>query len=107
MQELDIKRGHFSLITEGRLKALMIENFGDVTEEGEVLISNYKALAPIKVWIKDKKTLCINIETDPGVGDEVALESIRAKNKFLQAATGFNSKERSKRIQKKAKEGKL
>ncbi|MCJ2541176.1 MAG: DUF5611 family protein [Candidatus Thermoplasmatota archaeon] len=37
----------------------------------------------------------------------MASESIRRYNKFLEAATGFNTKQRSKRLQKKAKEGKM
>jgi hypothetical protein len=35
------------------------------------------------------------------------MESNRKYNEFMEKATGFNAKERSKRLQKKAKEGKL
>ena len=107
MQDLDIKRGHYSLIADGQLQELMKENFGNVKEDGEWLVSSFKALDPIKVSIKSKKVLCIDINTKQDVADDDAMESIRAKNNFLQAATGFSAKERSKRLQKKAKEGKI
>jgi hypothetical protein len=38
---------------------------------------------------------------------DVQGETLRRWNVFLEQATGFTSKERSKRLQKKAKEGKL
>jgi hypothetical protein len=44
---------------------------------------------------------------DPSVGDEVALSTIKAYNVFLERATGLTAKERAKKAQKKAKEGKL
>jgi len=48
------------------------------------------------------KTLAVEIETDTGVGDDaVILDTIRKRNAFLEAATGFNSKERVKRAKKK------
>ena len=51
------------------------------------------------------KTLTVEIETDPGVGDDaVILDTIRKRNAFLEAATGFSSKERVKRSKKKAGE---
>ncbi len=51
------------------------------------------------------KTLTIEIETESGVeDDEVILSTIRKRNAFLEAATGFNSKERMKRAKKKTEE---
>jgi hypothetical protein len=44
---------------------------------------------------------------DPTVNDDVALQTIRAYNTFLERATGYSAKERGKRAQKKAKDGKL
>jgi hypothetical protein len=107
MQELDIKRGHYKKIDGGRLKEIMENIFGEVNEDGDKLESNYGAMKPITVWIKDKSTLCVEISTSKDVDDKVALDSIKARNKFLEAATGFNSKQRSKRLQEKAKKGGL
>jgi hypothetical protein len=105
--ELDIKKGHFKKIEGDNLKALMKSYFGNVKESGGKLVSEFGALRPITVWLKGKNVLCVEIETDRMVDDSVAMDSIKARNGFLLDATGFSTKERSKRLQKKAKEGKL
>ncbi len=91
------------------LKNLM-EDFFDtpvsVEDDGWHLVE-YGALKPLKVKMYSKTELEVITITDPDVADNVASESIRRYNKFLEAATGFNSKQRSKRLQKKAKEGKM
>ena len=107
MQTFDIKRGHFRNLENNGLEKIMEKAFGDVAIEGDKLKANYGAMKPITFWIKNKKELCIDIVTDKDVNDEVALKTIKAKNDFLLMATGFSTKERSKRLQKKAKEGKL
>ncbi len=106
MQELDIRRGHFGNIEGEHLKELMTELFGEVQEsEGGKYSSTFGAMAPITAWIKDKKTLCIEIITSKDVDDESALDSIKAKNHFLESATGYTAKERLKRLKQKAKKG--
>jgi hypothetical protein len=105
--ELDIKRGHFKNIEGDKLPNLMKEHFGNVKKDGEKLISNFGAMKPITVELKGKKALIVEIVTDKDAGENSAMETIRARNSFLLAATGFTTKERSKRLQKKAKEGKL
>lgn len=107
MQELDIKRGHFKNIDGRKLEDIMGKLFGKVDKDGERLVSNFGAMKPIVVWIKDKKTICVDINTTTEVDDQTITDSLRARNSFLQEATGFTSKERSKRLQKKAKEGKM
>ncbi len=104
---LDIKRGHYKLIEGTKLEELMVEIFGKVDKDGEKLIAHYGAMQPITAWLKSNKELCVDIVTKADVDDQTVLETIRVKNDFLQRATGFSAKERSKRLQKKAKEGKL
>lgn len=107
MQELELRKGHYHNIEGDRLKALMKEVFGEVREQDGKLVSNFGAIRPITVWSKDKNTLCVDIQTETNVSADEAMKSISAKNVFLERATGFNAKERTKRLQKKAKEGKL
>jgi len=107
MQTFDIKRGHFKNLENEGLKNIMAEIFGDVEKEGDSYKVNYGAMKPITVWLKSKKELCVDIVTEKEVSDDIALKSIKAKNEFLRKATGFSAKERSKRLQKKAKEGKI
>lgn len=107
MQTFDIKRGHFKNLENEGLRHIMADIFGDVEMEGEGYKANYGAMKPITVWLKSKKELCVDIVTEKEVSDDTAMKTIKAKNEFLQKATGFSAKERSKRLQKKAKEGKI
>ena len=107
MQTLDIKRGYYKQLENDGLENIMRETLGEVEREGDKLKANFGAMKPITVWIKSKKELCVDIVTSTDVSDEEVMQTIRAKNDFLQRATGFSTKERSKRLQKKAKEGKM
>jgi hypothetical protein len=108
MQELDIRRGHYSKIEGEQLKSLMQDVFGNVEVTGDgKYVSIFGAMSPITAWVKDKKSLCVEITTDKNVDDTTALDSIKAKNKFLEAATGYTSKERLKRLKEKAKKGEV
>jgi hypothetical protein len=105
----DIKRGHWKVVDGDGLKGLMKEHFDapvTVDDDGWHLME-YGALKPLKVKMLSKSELEVLTVSDPDVSNEVASESIRRYNKFLEAATGFNSKQRSKRLQQKAKKGKL
>jgi len=105
--QLDIKRGHFKNIEGDKLRKLMEEHFGNVEKKGDLLISNFGAMQPISVKLEGKKSIMVEIDTDKDTDDSKVAETIKARNSFLFAATGFTTKERSKRLQKKAKEGKL
>jgi len=107
MQTFDIKRGHFKNLENNGLKNIMKETLGDVHKDGDKYVANFGAMKPITVWVQGKKELCVDIQTDTDVTDEVAMQTIKAKNEFLKMATGFSAKERGKRMQKKAGKGKL
>jgi len=107
MQELEIKRGHFKNIEGDNLNTLMVKYFKTVKKDGDKLVANFGAMKPIEVWIKGKNLLCVEIVTDKTASETIAMDTIRAKNGFLEEATGFTSSERAKRLQKKAKQGGL
>ncbi len=100
----DIKRGHFKSIEGGKLEELMKETFGTVESKDEKLITDYGAIKHLEVWTEGKTGLWIDIEMDDSPDDKVAMDTISRWNKFLQTATGFNAKERSKRAKAKAKD---
>ena len=105
----DIKRGHWRVVDGDGLRNMMEDHFEtsvDVDNDGWHMVE-YGALKPLKVKMLSKSELEVLTTSDPEVPNDVASESIRRYNKFLEAATGFNSKQRSKRLQKKAKDGKL
>lgn len=105
MQEQDIKRGHFKNIEGDKLKEIIEDIFGTCEIDGEKYNINYGALAPLKVWIKDKSTLCVDTQMKTDVDEDTAIDTRKKYNLLLDRSTGFNSKQRRDRIQKKAKEG--
>ncbi len=107
MQEYEVRRGHQDNIQPDQLKAHMQQVFGAVEEREGKFVSSFGALKEIVAWPSSKNVLSVETTMDKGVTDEVAQNTIKAYNTFLEAATGYTAKERGKRAQKKAKDGKL
>jgi hypothetical protein len=105
--EYEIKKGHYSEIEGDGLKNITTEIFGRASQEGDVTVSSYGALARVEARILSKSSLLVNTESGASAPDDVALETIKRFNLFLERITGFTSKQRRNRLQKKAKEGKL
>ena len=106
--EYDIKKGWFKNVEGDLLKDLMKEVFGNVSSEGDKLVSSYGVLARIEVEVigKDKMHITtVNKEGD--MDDATILDSKRKLNAFAEKATGFDTKARMKRAQAKAKKGEL
>jgi hypothetical protein len=107
VQEYEVRRGHQENIETAKLKAHMQEIFGKVEEKDGKLVSSFGALKEISAWSGKKNTLMVDTKMDPAVADDVAQQTIKAYNTFLERATGLTAKERGKRAQKKVKAGKL
>ena len=105
MKEFDIRRGHFKNIEGDKLRELLESTFGNVKTDQDKFIIFYGALQPLTTWVKAKDVLCVDTKMNASVPEEEINETIKRYNGFLEAATGFNSKERVKRAKKKA-EGK-
>ena len=106
--DYDIKKGWYKNIEGDLLAQLMQEVFGNVVAEGETLVSTYGVLERIEVKVLAKDKMEIVTVNKPGTAtDDEILDSKRKLNAFAEKATGFDSKARMKRAQKKAKEGKL
>lgn len=54
----------------------------------------------VKTWLAGKNSLAFESNQPTQIDDATATEVVRARNKFLEAATGFNAKERVKRAKK-------
>jgi hypothetical protein len=105
--EYDIRKGHYPELEGDGLRNIMTATFGNVKEEEGKLVSSYGAISRVEARIVSKTSIAIVSDTDKSKPLDVQAETIKQWNIFLEAATGFTSKERSKRLQKKAKEGKL
>jgi len=105
--DFDIKKGHGASLEGDGLKDLMKSVFGDVAEDNGALVTSFGATTRFEVRLLNKTTLSVTSVSDKNASTEAMMESNRMYNEFMERATGFNAKERSKRLQKKAKEGKL
>lgn len=101
-----MRRGHGKNLEGDRLRSIAADVFGSATVEDGKVVSSFGAIEKLLAWT-DGKQLFVDITMKPGVPDAVATETITRNNRFLEAATGYNAKERGKRIQAKAKEGKF
>ncbi|MBI4415520.1 MAG: DUF5611 family protein [Euryarchaeota archaeon] len=104
MQAYPVKRGQYKNIEGVRLKDLMEMVFGPVREEDGKFVASYGALERIAAWT-DGKSLFVNTTANPKVDDETAVRTRTAWNVFLERATGFNAKQRAKRLHEEAKRG--
>lgn len=108
MQEYEVKRGQYENVKPDVLRQTMRGVFGNAEDREGKLFASYGALKELWAWPGGSgKSLCVETKMDPSVDDETARKTIRAYNSFLESATGLTAKERGKRAQKKAKEGKL
>ncbi len=108
MQDYEIRRGHASNIEGEKLGSLVKEIFGSAKklDDGSIETS-FGALVKLNVKMKDKKSITVDTVMDAKVDVGTAEETRKKYFSFLDPATGFTSKERAKRLQKKAKDGKL
>ncbi len=100
MQEFDIKRGHLKNVEGEKLKGLVTEIFGNASESEGKVETSWGALERLTVWI-DGKVLFVDTEMKQGTDDETSRITIQHYNRFMEMATGFNSKERRDRAKKK------
>ena len=98
-----MKRGHGKSLEDGGLKSLMEEEFGEITEEGNNLTASFKALKEINVEFVSITEILVGTEMDPSASLEDATEAHQAYNRFMEAATNFNAKQRVDRAKAKAK----
>ncbi len=112
MQEYPVKPGHAGKID---FKMIFEAAFGSYEEDSEEgwLKTSYGSMP--KIWAKQdgKKKVIVDTETDKSIavrmaeGDDeagqIAMDTQRTWNDFLEGVTGYNAKMRSKKIQEAAK----
>jgi len=105
--DYDIKKGLSGNLEGEGLLVLTKEVFGDAHMEGDLVVASFGALARLETKMLSKSSLHVVTQMNKDVSPEIGTETIRRYNHFLERATGYNAKERGKRAQKKAKEGKF
>jgi hypothetical protein len=102
VQNYSIRRGHYKNIEGVRLKDVLESTFGPAQEEDGKFVCSYGALTRIVAWA-DKAALHVDTQANPDVDNETAVRTRQAWNSFLERATGFDAKQRAKRVQEDAK----
>lgn len=110
MQEYEVKRG---LTKKNDLLQLLQEAFGDAKKDGEWSTASFGAMPVIRARYDPKGTLVVDTESRKDLaglvakGDKQALQMTldtqKRWNDFLLVATGYDSKQRGKKAQEKAK----
>ena len=113
MQKYPVRPGHAA---KTDLKMLFEAAFDSVKQEGEWLVAAFGTMPTIKARYEGKKELVVDTVTDKSFavkmaqGDQQALEVAKETqsrwNDFLEGATGYDAKTRSKKIQEAAKKDK-
>ena len=101
MQTYPVRPSHRSNLRVESLDELAKASFGDVRIDGDSVEATYGALVRLRASAQ-AKNLSIEVTMNPKVSDELARETIRRYNEFLEAVTGYNAKERAKRARKTA-----
>lgn len=102
----EAKRGHY--IKKDKVESAIDEVFGDYEEvgDGRYLVDGYMAFKSVEIEVlvnKNKKNrLMVNTESDMDKA-ELALDSKRDLDSFLEIVTGYTPKERMKKAKDKAK----
>ena len=103
MQSFEVKRGHGKSLEDGGLKTLMESEFGEINEEENLLKGSFKALKSIKVEMTSTTEILVETETNIEASPEDSLDAHQAYNRFMEAVTVFNAKQRVDRAKAKAK----
>ena len=103
MQNYPVRASHRVGLAPTALEAVLKTHFGTAVIEGDAVVSSYGAISRLSVRPAGRE-LSVDLTMNPKVPEEVARETIRRYNQFLEAATGYSSKERAKRMRKSAGE---
>ncbi len=104
MRAYELRRGHGKNLEGDKLRAITAEIFGVASAEDGKVVTSFGAIEKLLAWT-DGKQLFVDMTMRMGVPDALATETIGRNNRFLEAATGYSAKERSKKAQQAAKEG--
>jgi hypothetical protein len=76
-----------------KLESILKDVFGSYRKEGDKYIVSYKALSKIEIILKDNELF---IETENNNNKESYEDTIKKYNRFLEQATGYTAKQRTK-----------
>ena len=103
MQNYPVRASHRKGLSAPALSEVLKAHFGGAQVEGDAVVSSFGAISRLAARPAGRE-LSVDLTMNPKVPEDVARETIRRYNQFLEAATGYSSKERAKRMRKSAGE---
>ncbi|MHB8585160.1 MAG: DUF5611 family protein [Thermoplasmatota archaeon] len=100
MRDYELRRGHWKNVEGEKLLHLMQDVFQDGATEGKGYICTYGAIERLYAEYLDKTAIRIDTKMNMAAAPDVAEDTRRRFYDFLELATGYNSKERQKRLKK-------
>lgn len=85
-----------------RIAAVCESEFGGAVRTADAITTQYGAIDSLTAR-PGKGELLVDLKMNPKVANDVAAETVRRYNRFLEALTGYTAKERAKKAQKAAK----
>ncbi len=103
MQSYPVRATHRRNLELAAIAGIARSHF-DSAEVGPTdVIARYGAIEELRAR-PDGRALAIDLRMNPKVEEAVARETIARYNRFLEEITGYNSKERARRLRKSAGE---
>ena len=104
MRDYELRRGHWKNVEGEKLLHLMQDIFGETAKEGNgYVVKDYGAIVRLYAEQLGKTHVRVDSTLNAKVPNDEAQKTLRAYNDFLELATGYTAKERSKRAQAEAK----
>jgi hypothetical protein len=91
-------------LTLERIAATAEAEFGMAERSTDAVTTRYGAIDSLTAR-PGKGELLVELRMNPKVTNEVAADTVRHYNRFLETLTGYTAKERAKKAQKAAKAG--
>jgi hypothetical protein len=96
-----VRTSHRARLTPDALVSVARTAFGTAEVSDGMVAVSFGALTRLTARAAGKE-LAVEVTMNPNVPVEIAAETVRRYNRFLEEATGFSSKERAKRLRKSA-----
>ena len=96
-----MRTSHRGNLAAGALAEIVRAHFDASSVEGDAVVTSFGAISRLTARASGHE-LRVDVTMNPKVPEEVARETVRRYNQFLEAVTGYSAKERAKRLRKSA-----
>jgi hypothetical protein len=103
VQRYPVRATHRRNLEPEALAGIVAEFLDGVERSGDTVTGRWGAIERLSAR-GDKRELVIDLAMNPKVAADIARETIARYNGFLEQATGYNAKERARRLRKSAGE---